>query len=311
MKFSFFSSNSLVGIDIQSDYVRLIQLVKIKQGFLIERFAAYSLPTGVFAEGKVKQWDVLSSLLSEWVHLWGLKNQPVALTLSAHLVRMQRMQVPVGLPPREIEAEIRAQLTRDFPGMTDALAIDYTESMRQAGYSDLLFVATRQEYLLQYVNCIKAAGLNVKIVDVDIYALKRAVSFDLSQSVSVNENVALLYTTHRSILLVMFNQYEILFYQQWEKKETHDFLVEFKNRLQIFYATIGNVRIHRLIVCAMAAYLTWLPQALAELWEGEVCYPQLFRHFQYAPTIDAQFLAQQASDFLIACGAAMREIPRW
>ncbi len=311
MKFPFFRSPSWVGLDVQPDSVRLIQLRKIKKGFLIERLGFQPLPTGVFVEGKIKVWDRLCSVLSEWVHTWDIKNQATAITLSAQLVRMQHIQLPSGMPSKDIEAEIHAQIARDFPGMTEALCLDFTELRHeQTGYSDIFFVVTRQEYLSRYVSCVNAAGLKVKMVDVDIYTLKRAVNLALPFQILASQAAVLLYLTNRLVTLIIFNEREILLHQQWDMVDISDFHVQFKTRMQIFFATLGNISLHRLIVCASTSDLTWLTQALPLLWEGEIFYPDLFRHISCAPTVNETFLTEHANDFLIACGSAMRGVPR-
>jgi Tfp pilus assembly PilM family ATPase len=225
---------------------------------------------------------------------------------------MQHIQLPAGMQDSHIETEIYAQVTRDFPSMTEALCIDFFEAPhKQAGYSDIFFVAVRQEYLWQYVNCVNAAGLKVKIVDIDIYALKRAVSFVLTPLVATNEAQAMVCAMNNIASFIVFNGRDILFHQQWDMIDAIDFHSQLKSRIQIFFATFGHIIIRRLAICAAAHYLTWLKQVLHAIAEWEICYPDPLSQIKYGPAVDASLLGENAVEFLTACGLAMREVPRW
>lgn len=198
-------SPSMVGLDIQPHEVRLVQLKKNKHGFLVERVAKNQLPPTVFAEGKINHWEGLGHVLTELISTLGIKGLPAAINLPASLVRMQQLQLPSGLTQRQIHTEIHAQLQRELPGMVDLLAIDYVAfPSDNAAYSDVLFAAARQEYIAQLGSCVSAAGLNVKIVDVDIYSLKRIVSYAIAFPVvkeKVNAIAHVLITSLHSLLV--------------------------------------------------------------------------------------------------------------
>src|SRR3990167_2044328 len=211
--FSYFPL-SFIGLDISPQGCNMVRIKKNRHHFLIEQVATTSVPPALFAEGKISRWDLLNTLLTEFVQTFGLTGMATAIHLPANLVKMQQMQLPRGLTSAAIETEIDGRLRRDLPGLAETLSIDYIESSSaNSPYLDVFFVAARQQYLTQYLDCVNGAGLKVKIVDVDIYALKRCVetAFTLSQE----EVQATWLITLNSAMLIMSFRQEIIFYQHW------------------------------------------------------------------------------------------------
>jgi type IV pilus assembly protein PilM len=312
LKLSLFSQPSVVGLDIQSDGIRLIQLKKSKHQYHLEQLAISKLPAGLFMEGKIKQWDLLLSALSELVLQLDIKNQLTALSLSANLVRMQHIQMPAGMQEIHIETEIEAQVARDFPSMTEALCLDFVEKPhKREGYSDIFFIVARQEYLRQYLHCVNAAGLKVKMVDIDIYAMTRAVSQGLTPTINTNEAQAFLHVVNNVASFIIFNDQDILFYQQWDIIDVTDFHSRLKSQIKIFFSTFAHVTIQRLAVCAEYSHLNWITEELCAPWGWKIYYPDPFAGMNCEWVNDIHLLKKNRVDFMVACGLAMREVPLW
>lgn len=312
MKRFSFSSPSLIGLDIQQDSVRLVQLKKTKRHYLAEHIAMRTLPSDVFREGKIKEWAMLSQVLTELVQTLGLQGSDTAIHLPANLVRMQQLQLPMGLSQADIEAEIYTHLQRDLPGMTDTLCLDF--SLRpsvDAAYNAVFFAAARQEYVSQYIECVNAAGLKTKIVDVDTYALKRAACFALHLSPQETDVFAMVHVVNKVASLIIFNANEVIFHQHWDVLDKRDFSSQLKNRLQLCLATLQQAKVSKLIIGAANGYLDALANDFTPSWAFQLCYPNPFAAIPLAPNVDAHLVASQASDFLVACGSALREVPAW
>lgn len=305
-------SPSMVGLDIQPHEVRLVQLKKNKHGFLVERIAKNPLPPAVFAEGKISHWDDLGHVLTELVTTLGIKGLVAAINLPANLVRMQRLQLPSGLSPLAIQDEIHVRLQGELPGMMEVLSVDYVECPSDnAAYSDVFFAAARQEYVAQLISCVNAAGLRVKVVDVDIYSLKRMVSYALAFPVVKSKVNAIAHVSNHVASLIISNASEIVFYQQWDVASTDDFLSELKNKMQVCVAAIENIDIQKLIICGSDNYLQLIANDTSSPWVIPIYYPDLFSRMTFVYQSDHARATANAADFLVSCGAAMREVPRW
>lgn len=302
-----FSKPSLVGLDIQPHGMRLVQLKKSRCGFLLERTATAALPGNVFGEGKIKCWDILHSALAEFVQAQGIHGLAAAIHLPANLVRMQRIQLPSGLLDEDIEAEIYEHIQRDLPGMHDALCIDFAVlSQNKAGYSNIFFAATRQGYLSQYMECVNRAGLKVKIIDVDIYALKRAVCFSLSPPLSQIEVNAILHMVNNTVLFCIFDSEDILFHQEWDITEPAHLTDQLKTKIQFYLASNRHVEINKLTLSGDSENMSKMTSDIAHSGAFQLEYPDPFSRMKLSSPIVAN-----TSDLLIACGLAMRECAKW
>lgn len=166
----------MVGLDIRPQGIWLMQLKRYGKKFQALQMVALELPENVFMDGKIRQFEMIERLLKEHVIKMKLRGLATAIHIPVNLIREQTIQIPSELSPVAIQQEIKMQLEKDFPGLNDALAMDFiVEKAELAGYANIHFVVTREEYISQYVSCINSTGLTVKIVDVDTYALKRLV----------------------------------------------------------------------------------------------------------------------------------------
>lgn len=297
MKFYPFFSSPILGLDIQPHELRLIQLRKTAKGFQAEKAAIIKMPPSIFTDSKIRNWDALHQVLAESVQELDLAGMTTAINLPVNLVRMQHMQVPVGIPDAAIMDEIKIQIERDFPGLGHSLSIDFKIiHPNESGYLKIFFVVTRQEYVSQYIDCINSTGLKVKVVDVDAYALKRIFNLNSSGEVS-----ALACHVNLTASLTIFAEHEIVFHQQWDAGSESEFSSQLKNRMQVFLATFPDKKPSKLMV-----YNNNQP-ALPSSLDFEIQYPRPFAAIKFNQEINADHL----SAFLVACGSAMREVPRW
>lgn len=191
MPFLSFYRKAQIGLDIQPDAIRFAQLSKRRQRYRIHQLASHVLPPGIFVDGKIKQWDTLQWQLMALGEKYHWQGVAAGIALPINLVRMQQIQLPAGLSDSEMETQVYLHIQRDLP-MTDTLCADFTAVASQIDNRvDVHFTAARQEYVSQYTACVAASGLQVKLMDVDVYAKQRAESvqfewqhevFDLTQA---------------------------------------------------------------------------------------------------------------------------------
>jgi type IV pilus assembly protein PilM len=307
---AFFSSgpHALIGLDVSFQTLRVVQLRKIKAIWKVYEMAFKRFTEDIFSDCKITNWQVLGAILNEFVQELNLKGQKVAVHIPAHLVRMQRIKLPKEMRGADIEAEIYAQVQRDLPGRQETLSIDYKVMKTEETESEIFFVAARQGYLSEFIMCVNGAGLQTKIVDVDIFALRRAIFFSLAEENYHREHIVL-YVVDDAATLVAFSDETITFLKHWEIYSSPEFLQEFNNHLQICLSTIGPI--NRLIICA-EKHLSSLVEAYLDN-RFIIDYPMPFYHGKLllADAIDESFAIEHSQAFLVALGLSMRECPKW
>lgn len=305
MNFNPFSGPNLVGFDIQPDYLRFVELGKNRSSYRLSRFGKHLLPAGIFSEGKIKRWENLQAHLEDFIEIYGLKNRSTAIHLPINLVHMQKIQLQKGLLVDEIESEISAHIERHLPGLTDALFIDFQAMpIKNSDQNNVFFAAVRKEFLFQYTECLKQAGLKVKVVDVDVCALKRAVSLALELLQMPLATNTIVHIVNDLVTLIIFSKDEILFYQHWDVNEPTPFWLQLKTRIDLFQASYREISVKNIAFCG-SAYQKKLD--LHHLTQYQFYYPDLYSTMK----LPANFVESEGDEFLIAIGLALREAPKW
>ena len=169
-----FNSPSLVGLDIQPDEICLLQARRGKRKIQIEKYAFTELPVGAVVNGNINQFDTVCLAIKKLVRETGTAKCETAIALPSCCVMTKRIQLPAYLRNNECEAEIRENLPRYLPEIADDLCFDFVSVSEQAALQDILLVVARRRHLDLYATIVREAGLHVTRVDVDYYALLRA-----------------------------------------------------------------------------------------------------------------------------------------
>ncbi|GEM_PF-1323354 len=309
--FTHFFSSSRIGLDIQPHELRLIKLKKLNKQFILETMITRPLAPTIFVEDKIKQWDALAIVLAELAENITTTQLPVAIQLPMKMVRMQHLTLPALLSAVAIEMEIMAHLQRDLPGMTDTLAMDfYTTPAVAATEINVFFAATRQAYLTHYMDCLQMAGLPARCVDIDMLALLRAVRFICDDQAA---HYAIAYITRNAITLIKAQQQEILFYQVLDNYFPEDQHKKLLHSLQQFFSELSPHAIYKKIICGTRTHVSaWKEEIIGQdiRWITDI-----FSYIEIDANMNANIknnlYDMQDSDFFIALGLAMHEIPRW
>lgn len=166
-------SRALVGIDICAREIRLLQLKKRRREFSVVTSVAAPLPAGVVEDGKIKQLESAQAALKKLVAAAAMQGAPAAMALPGSAVISKRVIVPKSV----LRAVSTEHFQQYFPGVHDALCFDYTlVNEVEKNFAEIALLAARLTSLNQYLLLAEYADLNIKIIDVDTYALARAVS---------------------------------------------------------------------------------------------------------------------------------------
>jgi Tfp pilus assembly PilM family ATPase len=299
-----FKKTTQVGLHIDSEGIHLLQLSRVRRHLHIENFLTADCTAETIRQGKITSWEIVQSVLSEWVARHRLQGVATTIALPASLVRMQHIHLPKGLTKKEIENEIRLQIPRDNADLAAALEIDFSiVPEKNLTEYKVFFALTERTYLTDYVHKMSQTGLAIKRVDVDIYALARAMLYPTPKSAI--EDVILLHGSRSQVsFLVVHHATHIVYYQQWEITAlAHDWM-PLKKAWQFCLATHPYLNL-------APVKLQGLPQPLAASvvsfitheWGMSVSYPQPYAAMKLAAHVEKSTLP------LISLGLALRGAP--
>ncbi len=202
-----------VGLDIQHDGVRCVVGVDCRGRYYVKKLHYQHFASALFSEEGQIDWPGIVFILKRMAADIGLARWPIAIALPFSTVKLQALQLPVGLHDVDIQAEIATQLRRDLPGLQEKLTTDFivSHALPQSGLNQIIFAVTKDEVLQPYLDSVSAADLNLNIVDIDLYALKRAIG--------IRHGLNLVLHLRGLAYLVVYRGDEIVFYEQQQLSE--------------------------------------------------------------------------------------------
>jgi len=170
----------LLGLDISSSSVKLVELGRDKAGNLVlERCAIEPLERGWITDGNVEKFDEVADAVRRLVKKSGAKTKNVAMALPPSAVITKRIVLPGGLTDQELEVQVEAEANQYIPFPLDEVSLDFCvvgPCAASVGDLDVLFAASRREKVQDIQGLAEAAGLKPVVVDVESYASRLATS---------------------------------------------------------------------------------------------------------------------------------------
>lgn len=236
-------TKGLVGIDIDSRYIKLVELAHTNQQPKVLRFAIAELPMMVLTESdEIKEPATISSTLIQ------LKNtirttSNAAIALPGARVVTKQIILDAGLTDAELEAQVWLEAGKHFPDLIEDLSVDFYvngPANSEQNKLDILLVACRKTSIEKRLEILSKSGFQVEIVDVDYYALERSLNYILQQQPELDPSqaYALLNFNSRSSTLVIVQNKQLIY--------AHDQIFESQRLLQKLQENLhwANIILH-------------------------------------------------------------------
>lgn len=192
--FDFLSTTAkpMLGLDISSSAVKLIELSKSGDSYKVEAYRVLPLPPNVVVEKNIADVSGLADVIAKVVSASGSKLKDAAVAVSGSSVITKEIEMPAGLSALQMEAQIEVEADQYIPYSMDEVSFDFEVIGGVEGNPDLvrvLLAACRQDNVEQRREALEEAGLNPKVVDVEGFAIERAFKLLENQLEQVGEQV--------------------------------------------------------------------------------------------------------------------------
>lgn len=170
-------ANTLLGIDISSTSVKLIELSYLGGRYKVEAYAVEPLPAGAIVERNIAELETVGQVIAKVVSKSrsSVKHAAVAVTGSAVITKV--IEMDAGLSDDELENQLKIEADQYIPYPIEEVAIDFEvqgPAARREGRVDVLLVACRKENVEVRDAALALAGLTAKVVEIEGHALERA-----------------------------------------------------------------------------------------------------------------------------------------
>src|SRR6185437_10738130 len=170
-------SPSLIGVDIASTSLKLVELSSGGKGYRLERYVIEPLPKDVVTDGNILNIELAADALKRaWKRL-GSRNRNVALALPAAMVITKKIIVAAGQREEDLELTVEAEANQYIPFALDEVNLDFQEigpAPNNPDEVEVLIAASRKEKVEDRVAVAEAAGLKARVMDVESYSTQEA-----------------------------------------------------------------------------------------------------------------------------------------
>lgn len=183
----------VLGMDISSTSVKLLELSKSGDQFKVESYAVASLPPNSVVEKNIAEVEGVAEAVRTAHARSRSKLKTAAVAVAGSAVITKLVEMPAGLSDDNMETQITLEADQYIPYPLDEVAIDFEvqrESEHNPDQVEVLLAACRRENVDLRVDALEMADLTAKIVDVEAYAIER--TFELiRQHIDCDEDSAI------------------------------------------------------------------------------------------------------------------------
>ncbi len=192
--FDFFSNPSkpMIGLDISSSAVKLVELSRSGEGFKVEAYRVLPLPPNTVVEKNIADLDALSETIESVVKRSGTKLKDTIAAVSGSSVITKEIELPAGFTELQMEMQIEVEADQYIPYPMEEVAFDFDVIGPVENNPDLvkvLLAACRQENVEHRRQALEMAGLQPKVIDVEGFAIERAYKLMKGQLDQVGDQV--------------------------------------------------------------------------------------------------------------------------
>lgn len=170
-------TSPVLGIDISSTTVKLLELSRQGGSYRVESYAVAHLPPEAVIEKNVNQVETVGALIRDLVARSKTRVKRIAAAVSGSAVIIKTVTMPDGLSDEELEAQLAVEADQYIPYPLEEVAIDFEVLAPAANNTvTVLLVACHQQTIDARVDALEIAGLAVGIMDVEVLAMGRALA---------------------------------------------------------------------------------------------------------------------------------------
>lgn len=169
-------STPLLGIDVSSAAVKVLQLSKSAGRYRVEHYAVEPLPANSSGDKSALHTDVIGDAIKRAVAKSGSKAKYGAIAVSGSSVITKIITVTGGVDEQTMEEQVLEESSNHVPYQMDEVSLDF-EVLGPIPNSEsvqVMIAAARTENVEARQAELEVAGIEAKVVDVEVFALENA-----------------------------------------------------------------------------------------------------------------------------------------
>lgn len=338
------SGKQLIGVDIGSSSVKLVELKAKKKGYAVKCVVEIPLTPDVIVDGSIMDYGEVAGTVSTAYKAAKFSSKNVAAGLKGAAVVVKKVSVPVT-SKADLQETFLWEAEQYIDMDIEEVSLDYQVlGVDEAkGETELVIAGARKELIVDFKSVLEAARLKPIVMDLEVFAMINALNAEHEVS---DEPFLVVNIGHSSTLILVMRKgrYELsteisiggktllenlgqklsITFAEAEKRllNTSNFeedkdlvqLVDFFNS-QIASEVLkivnkveesGLERPKECFICGGSAVLSGLREKIAESIEADVAIFDPFAGIDVAGTADKRLINEKPHSFTVALGLALR-----
>jgi type IV pilus assembly protein PilM len=186
------TKKEIIGIDIGSSSVKLVQLKEQKGAFTLQNVGILPLPLEAIVDNTLMDTASIVETIKKLLKSLNIRVKDAACSVSGNSVIIRKISLP-AMPPEELEDQIHWEAEQYIPFDINDVHIDFqilASDQNDPSKMEVLLVASKKEIINDYLSVFNEAGINLAVVDVDSFAIQNA--FELNYDIGPDNVVALI-----------------------------------------------------------------------------------------------------------------------
>ena len=306
----------LLGVDIGSSAVKLVELQRNGAGWHLLGYVIQPLPAGVVVEHKVMEIGAFGQSLRQALAALKPATRNAAVAVPTSAVISRSMELAADLGDEEMEGQLLLEAEQFIPYPLAEVVIDFAREQQVGEGADpareqVLLTACRRDNVESRVAALRAGGLEVKVVDVESCAMERACTLlppgtavDLSGLVALVDVGSALTTLH------VLRAGRCLYTREQLAGGHHSaegVARQVERSLQLFYSSSESYgSVDGIVLAGGMASMPGIAALLSERLGRPVTAADPVARLTLGVEIDREALREHAPALMAACGLALR-----
>lgn len=174
-------SPRLLGIDISSSSVKIIELSKIKKKstntYRLERYVIEPMSKEAIIDGNIQNLEAVGESIRKGWKKTGSRLKEAALALPAAAVITKKVVLPAGQREEDMVFQVETEANQYIPFSLDEVNLDFQvlgPVLDHPEEVEVLIAASRKEKVEDMVAAVQTAGLKAVVMDVEPFAAQAA-----------------------------------------------------------------------------------------------------------------------------------------
>ena len=171
------SQPPLVGVDISSTAVKLLQLSRAGDRYRVEHYAVEPLPPNAVVDKNIVELEAVGEAIKRAVNRSGTRARHAAAAVAGSAVITKVIPMAGDLDEEELEAQVELEAVNYIPYPLDEVNLDFEvlgAIPNNPEMVNVLLAASRSENVEARQTALELGGLTARVIDIEAFAIENA-----------------------------------------------------------------------------------------------------------------------------------------